>query len=187
MQISKYKNLGSGWFSESTRHSNAKKFGIAGGLYAMKDWKFTQSAKNVNVFNDSWFMSWQKGREEIEIIRRYDEDNNKFGDYEVWNQTKMDDDSWKGENLDNFKKKSDAIKFAKKCVKEMYNNVDENGELYAKKKLVNKIEKITPQNYKKKGYQYYYKIGKKYRYSIETPDGHEIFYDENGKNIGEMS
>jgi len=34
MQINKYKNLGSGWFSESTRHHNAKVFGIAGGLYA---------------------------------------------------------------------------------------------------------------------------------------------------------
>jgi len=34
MQINKYKNLGSGWHSESQRHSNARKFGIAGGIYA---------------------------------------------------------------------------------------------------------------------------------------------------------
>jgi hypothetical protein len=33
MQISKYKNLGQGWNGESQRHSNAKRFGIAGGLY----------------------------------------------------------------------------------------------------------------------------------------------------------
>jgi len=34
MQISKYKNLGSGWKGESIRHHNAKVFGHAGGLYA---------------------------------------------------------------------------------------------------------------------------------------------------------
>jgi hypothetical protein len=33
-KINKYKNLGSGWHSESVRHSNAKLFGHAGGLYA---------------------------------------------------------------------------------------------------------------------------------------------------------
>jgi len=34
MKINKYKNLGSGWFSESQRHSNARLTGSAGGLYA---------------------------------------------------------------------------------------------------------------------------------------------------------
>jgi len=33
-KISKYKQLGQGWHNDSIRHSNAKKFGIAGGLYA---------------------------------------------------------------------------------------------------------------------------------------------------------
>jgi len=36
MQINKYKNLGSGWHLDNQRHSNAKRFGIAGGLYAKK-------------------------------------------------------------------------------------------------------------------------------------------------------
>jgi len=36
MKINKYKNLGQGWNGESQRHSNAKKFGLAGGLYAKK-------------------------------------------------------------------------------------------------------------------------------------------------------
>jgi hypothetical protein len=45
-QISKYKNLGQGWNGESQRHSNAKKFGIAGGLYAMKVENIVQ-----NLFN----------------------------------------------------------------------------------------------------------------------------------------
>ena len=34
MQINKYKNLGSGWHNDSVRHSNAKIYGSAGGLYA---------------------------------------------------------------------------------------------------------------------------------------------------------
>jgi len=33
MKINKYKQLGSGWHNQSQRHSNAKKYGIAGGLY----------------------------------------------------------------------------------------------------------------------------------------------------------
>jgi hypothetical protein len=39
MKISKYKNLGQGWNGESVRHSNAKKFGLAGGLYAKNDYR----------------------------------------------------------------------------------------------------------------------------------------------------
>ena len=34
MKINKYKQLGSGWHNQSQRHSNAVKYGFAGGLYA---------------------------------------------------------------------------------------------------------------------------------------------------------
>jgi len=47
--------------------------------------------------------------------------------------------------------------------------------------------KVTPSNYKKLGYQYYYKQGRRYFFTIETPDGREIIYDDNGKWYGEMS
>lgn len=47
MQINKYKNLGKGWFSESQRHSNAKLYGSAGGLYAKnKDSQYKLIMKN---------------------------------------------------------------------------------------------------------------------------------------------
>ena len=36
MKINKYKNLGQGWHSDSIRHSNARKTGHAGGVYALK-------------------------------------------------------------------------------------------------------------------------------------------------------
>lgn len=47
--------------------------------------------------------------------------------------------------------------------------------------------KLTPRNYKKYGYDYYYKIGKKHKFTIETDEGDEEIFDEQGKYEGAMS
>lgn len=48
------------------------------------------------------------------------------------------------------------------------------------------IKKITPKNYKRRGYDNYYKIKGKYLFTIED-EGYEEIYDELGNYIGEMS
>jgi hypothetical protein len=55
MKINKYKNLGQGWNGESTRHSNAKKFGIAGGIYAKNNWKKNTDYKYTNGKDTIYF------------------------------------------------------------------------------------------------------------------------------------
>lgn len=50
-----------------------------------------------------------------------------------------------------------------------------------------KCKKITTKNYKKCGYDHYYKIGKKQKFTIDTPDGHEEIYNSKGKYEGEFS
>ena len=37
MKINKYKQLGKGWHNDNIRHHNAKKYGVAGGLYSLKN------------------------------------------------------------------------------------------------------------------------------------------------------
>lgn len=46
---------------------------------------------------------------------------------------------------------------------------------------------MTAKNYKKCGYDYHYKIGKKNMFTIETDSNSEEIYDSKGKYVGEFS
>lgn len=46
--------------------------------------------------------------------------------------------------------------------------------------------KLTPKNYKKYGYDHFYKIKGEYKFTIDE-DGYEEIFDEYGNSEGEMS
>jgi len=82
-------------------------------------WKFSKSAFYINPNMEGWFMSWKKGKDEVEIIRYYDDDNDKCGGFEVWYQEeRIDGDSWEGDHLATFKSEEKAKKFAEKYIKD---------------------------------------------------------------------
>ena len=95
MQINKYKNLGSGWKGESQRHSNAVKYGVAGGLYADK-----KKYYKILILNDSneW-VSTDTNMSLKEAFNQYKKDKergefsyNKDNDYYVFGVEKEDDE-----------------------------------------------------------------------------------------------
>ncbi len=48
-------------------------------------------------------------------------------------------------------------------------------------------KKITPRNYKKCGFDHYYKLGKtRYKFTKDTEEGTEKVYNSNGKYEGEF-
>ena len=47
-------------------------------------------------------------------------------------------------------------------------------------------KKLTSKNYKKCGYNHYYKIGKKYKFTKDTDENTEKIYNSNGKYEGEF-
>ena len=49
----------------------------------MNGWKRIQSAKGIKPDGEGWFIAWEKGNLSIEIIRVFDDDRNKQGDFEV--------------------------------------------------------------------------------------------------------
>jgi hypothetical protein len=81
-------------------------------------WKLRKSSKSIKPTDEGWFISWKNGRNEIEIIRYYDDDKRKWGGFEVWEQIEdKAGGSWDGEHLGTFNNVNDAIKFAKKQLK----------------------------------------------------------------------
>jgi len=107
MKINKYKNLGQGWNGESQRHSNAKKFGIAGGLYAKKDWKSISNTKDQIV----WDLPNKKRLNSDIPIERVVVDKNPLSGWSVIISSK------KSEDIYDFDLKSEAIDYANEYMK----------------------------------------------------------------------
>lgn len=80
-------------------------------------WKLRKSSKKIKPTDEGWFISWKNGKDEIEIIRYYDDDKGKWGGFEVWEQEEIADGGWNGTHLATFNNVNDAIKFAKKQLK----------------------------------------------------------------------
>ena len=47
--------------------------------------------------------------------------------------------------------------------------------------------RLTPKNYKEYGYHYYYKIGNRFKFTIEKPSGYEEVYNDKGEYEGEFN
>jgi len=86
-KINKYKNLGSGWHNDSIRHSNAKVFGIAGGLYAERP-KFGTKEFDIKV-NQEGIEELENEIEELEKRKeKVEEDTTSYD--EMLDETKTD-------------------------------------------------------------------------------------------------
>jgi len=129
MQINKYKNgLSSGWFSQSQRHSNARKFGIAGGLYV-------KSQKIVNtIYNDNGVVG--------KITTNFAHPNTEFASYKYeikdglvivsgnWEEGFFSVDKQKG----TIKLSDDAISDIEQEISDEFKEDYTETDLYAKKK-----------------------------------------------------
>jgi len=87
---------------------------------ALKDWKKSKSNASIKSTYEGWFISWRKGRKEVEIIRFYDEDKHKWDGFEVWEQIRnASGDSWDGTHLATFKTEAEAVSYAKRYIIEV--------------------------------------------------------------------
>jgi len=84
-------------------------------------WILRKSKAEIKPDEEGWFISWKNGKDEVEIIRYYDDDNAKWGGFEVWYQEEKSDKErgkwWDGEHLATFDNQEKAIVFAKKYIK----------------------------------------------------------------------
>lgn len=89
-----------------------------GNPYPHNLWNKIES-EGLRPTDEGWFIQWKNTKDPnitIEIIRYYDDDEEKWGDYEIWEQIK-DGDSWNGDHLDSAKTKVEAVKIAEKYLR----------------------------------------------------------------------
>jgi len=94
-------------------------------LYAKglpKGWTVTEEIPD-NDGGIQEFVNYQKGKLNVEVVRYYDDDKDKYDDfYSVFRQVEYEEGAWDGDEMGTFKTLKEAKQFAKELVKEFDND-----------------------------------------------------------------